>query len=368
MTSPYYNTNVQRILKFDDLTDEEVREITKYPFTKKRFDCNSLDEWLEGQDGYKDGGKFGMGRLTLPYAVLNLNTLYAPNANLVKVTGISRNDLLSLVLFAKAYIAKSSNPNYEEGSIVPLPPNQPSIVEEGVTAYTGTDAIRSILTKKGVSVDRYLMTEIPIPPYEIYQKDGFWTDPFFLCQRVAGRAERLQRLLNLGAPQIILNNEKRMTQEAVFQMISNGVIGRFITDGDGYPLCSYYEISEMLDENSTIRSAFSHVWPMPASDETIEKLNQTANDIQKDEEIPEDTLKTIETEVKAVTDRYMQEHYAGYEDFHHNAWEKVRLTLENKLNHELKSYEGFAYFCMSGIPDLLALYFAKCTPYEEEEQ
>ena len=60
MTSPYYNTNVQRILKFDDLTDEEVREITKYPFTKKRFDCNSLDEWLEGQDGYKDGGGNGI--------------------------------------------------------------------------------------------------------------------------------------------------------------------------------------------------------------------------------------------------------------------------------------------------------------------
>jgi len=51
-----------------------------------------------------------------------------------------------------------------------------------------------------------------------------------LYRRVINRNNRLKRLLDLGAPEIIVNNEKRMLQEAVDALFDNGRRGRPVTD------------------------------------------------------------------------------------------------------------------------------------------
>src|SRR5690606_38523889 len=50
-----------------------------------------------------------------------------------------------------------------------------------------------------------------------------------LYRRVINRNNRLKRLLDLGAPEIIVNNEKRMLQEAVDALFDNGRRGRPVT-------------------------------------------------------------------------------------------------------------------------------------------
>ena len=50
-----------------------------------------------------------------------------------------------------------------------------------------------------------------------------------LYRRVINRNNRLKRLLDLGAPEIIVNNEKRMLQEAVDSLFDNGRRGRPVT-------------------------------------------------------------------------------------------------------------------------------------------
>jgi DNA-directed RNA polymerase subunit beta' len=50
-----------------------------------------------------------------------------------------------------------------------------------------------------------------------------------LYRRVINRNNRLKRLLDLGAPDIIVRNEKRMLQEAVDALIDNGRRGRPVT-------------------------------------------------------------------------------------------------------------------------------------------
>ena len=55
-----------------------------------------------------------------------------------------------------------------------------------------------------------------------------------LYRRVINRNNRLKRLLDLGAPEIIINNEKRMLQEAVDALFDNGRRGRPVT-GPGQP-------------------------------------------------------------------------------------------------------------------------------------
>ncbi|MBA4358768.1 MAG: DNA-directed RNA polymerase subunit beta', partial [Desulfovibrio sp.] len=64
-----------------------------------------------------------------------------------------------------------------------------------------------------------------------------------LYRRVINRNNRLKRLLELGAPDIIIRNEKRMLQEAVDALFDNGRRGRAITGTNGRPLKS---LSDMI--------------------------------------------------------------------------------------------------------------------------
>ena len=94
-----------------------------------------------------------------------------------------------------------------------------------------------------------IMTVIPVIPPDIrpmVQLDGgrFATsDLNDLYRRIINRNNRLARLLELGAPDIIVRNEKRMLQEAVDALIDNGRRGRPVTGAGNRPLKS---LSDML--------------------------------------------------------------------------------------------------------------------------
>ena len=94
-----------------------------------------------------------------------------------------------------------------------------------------------------------IMNVIPVIPPELrpmVQLDGgrFATsDLNDLYRRVINRNNRLKRLLELGAPEIIVRNEKRMLQESVDALIDNGRRGRPVTGAGNRPLKS---LSDML--------------------------------------------------------------------------------------------------------------------------
>ena len=94
-----------------------------------------------------------------------------------------------------------------------------------------------------------VMTVIPVIPPDLrplLQLDGgrFATsDLNDLYRRVINRNNRLKRLLELGAPDIIVRNEKRMLQEAVDALIDNGRRGRPVTGANNRALKS---LSDML--------------------------------------------------------------------------------------------------------------------------
>ena len=94
-----------------------------------------------------------------------------------------------------------------------------------------------------------IMDVVPVIPPELrpmVQLDGgrFATsDLNDLYRRVINRNNRLKRLLDLGAPDIIVRNEKRMLQEAVDALIDNGRRGRPVTGPGNRPLKS---LSDML--------------------------------------------------------------------------------------------------------------------------
>ena len=97
--------------------------------------------------------------------------------------------------------------------------------------------------------DWMVLEAVPVIPPELrpmVQLDGgrFATsDLNDLYRRVINRNNRLKRLLDLGAPEIIVNNEKRMLQEAVDALFDNGRRGRAVTGPGNRPLKS---LSDML--------------------------------------------------------------------------------------------------------------------------
>src|SRR4051812_48532217 len=93
-----------------------------------------------------------------------------------------------------------------------------------------------------------VLEAIPVIPPELrpmVQLDGgrFATsDLNDLYRRVINRNNRLKRLLDLGAPEIIVNNEKRMLQEAVDALFDNGRRGRAVTGPGNRPLKSLFDM------------------------------------------------------------------------------------------------------------------------------
>ena len=103
--------------------------------------------------------------------------------------------------------------------------------------------------KSGNKPEWMIVDVIPVIPPDLrpmVQLDGgrFATsDLNDLYRRVINRNNRLKKLLDLGAPDIIVRNEKRMLQEAVDALIDNGRRGRPVTGPGNRPLKS---LSDML--------------------------------------------------------------------------------------------------------------------------
>src|SRR5437660_1663514 len=132
-----------------------------------------------------------------------------------------------------------------------------AILREQIKTGKGQKQQRAIKRLKVVSAfltsenkpEWMILEAVPVIPPELrpmVQLDGgrFATsDLNDLYRRVINRNNRLKRLLDLGAPEIIVNNEKRMLQEAVDALFDNGRRGRPVTGPGNRPLKS---LSDML--------------------------------------------------------------------------------------------------------------------------
>ena len=131
------------------------------------------------------------------------------------------------------------------------------VLRKEVRTASGQKKIRAIrrlevveaFRKSGNKPSWMILDVVPVIPPELrpmVQLDGgrFATsDLNDLYRRVINRNNRLKRLLDLGAPDIIVRNEKRMLQEAVDALIDNGRRGRPVTGPGNRPLKS---LSDML--------------------------------------------------------------------------------------------------------------------------
>ena len=85
-----------------------------------------------------------------------------------------------------------------------------------------------------------------------------------LYRRVINRNNRLKRLLDLDAPAIIVNNEKRMLQESVDALFDNGRRGRPVTGRGGRPLKSLADVPSRASRAASARTCSASASTTPA--------------------------------------------------------------------------------------------------------
>ena len=145
-------------------------------------------------------------------------------------TGKEPREIEQVLYYAK-HLAKKGGKSAEKYAAL----SEAEFQESGLPAEDvamGSEAVRWLLDEKGSAIRGIDSVEIPA---DVYSETGYadWSDICHLCARVERRDARLRRLMEMGAPEIILRNEKRMLVEAVNALEDNGGRGRPVTWQDG---------------------------------------------------------------------------------------------------------------------------------------
>jgi len=176
----------------------------------KKYDLMNEKEYREHREAYEDEFKAGMGAEAIKelLAELDLEQIVKEiRGELEKASGQKRAKLLKRLEVVESFRQSGNKPEWMILDVLPvIPPD-----------------IRPMVQLDG---GRFATSDLN----DLYR-------------RVINRNNRLKKLLELGAPDIIVRNEKRMLQEAVDALIDNGRRGRPVTGPNNRPLKS---LSDML--------------------------------------------------------------------------------------------------------------------------
>ena len=197
--------NLEKVLYFASYI---VLDPGETPLSKKQLLSES--EYMEARDKYGDGFKVGMGASAVK-ALLEEIDLQAMTdelrAEMKSVTGQRKVRAVRRLEVCEAFLKSGNRPEWMILDVVPVIPPE----------------LRPMVQLDG---GRFATSDLN----DLYR-------------RVINRNNRLKRLLELNAPDIIVRNEKRMLQEAVDALIDNGRRGRPVTGPGNRPLKS---LSDML--------------------------------------------------------------------------------------------------------------------------
>ncbi|MEG0853715.1 MAG: DNA-directed RNA polymerase subunit beta' [Angelakisella sp.] len=196
---------LERVLYFDSyiVIDPGITSLKKFQLLKER-------EYMELREAYEDEFKAGMGAEAVQELLRSLNIPELSGeikAELEKAAGQKRAKLLKRLEVVEAFRKSGNKPEWMILEVLPVIPPE----------------IRPMVQLDG---GRFATSDLN----DLYR-------------RVINRNTRLKKLLELGAPDIIVRNEKRMLQEAVDALIDNGRRGRPVTGPNNRPLKS---LSDML--------------------------------------------------------------------------------------------------------------------------
>ena len=351
----FYNTPVMSAAQMTDFTDEDIlaasRGEVKAEYNDKEMAGTPLDPDIFGEltpDTIMD--KTGMGHISLPVPVLNINYLYGTKPVLPGLLKMDRTDVIKITYFVSWVVTESDDPAYPVGRVLSEPERQ--VAPENIKVQMGAEAIESLMKIKGIENTGIILHYVPVMPYAFRYRKYECKEQGSVCRpsglnaptdMLIRRNRRLERLLDLGAPEIISRNEKRMLQEYVDTYINNGARGYARLNRWGEPLPSLqdyarifegktdkpYELSVFnsvdMDRVLAVADRIAALYPAPGEYEW--ELDE------KEQEIEDTLLKEASDIVRPVVKEAAKDRYSMYEDFVDDIVEDGLMSFRKALDN-----------------------------------
>ncbi|MCJ7522846.1 MAG: DNA-directed RNA polymerase subunit beta', partial [Dehalococcoidia bacterium] len=241
-------------------------EITRELEEREKQLSDRIEELKSNEDVEKDEDKLlqEINRLQLQFAEERRNIATGSKAKIDELEGLVPRNLLSAMKYRELKLKGEDVFSARMGAEAMLEIlgqldleqmrqdlYQEAALSSGQRRKKAIKRLRTVegFRKSGNKPEWMILTVLPVLPPELrpmVQLDGgrFATsDLNDLYRRVINRNNRLKRLLEISAPEIIIRNEKRMLQEAVDSLIDNGRRGRAVVTGNNHKLKS---LSDML--------------------------------------------------------------------------------------------------------------------------
>lgn len=274
MITKWYSSTAIELAKMIDVTDELIREKSSGQVTKDYLveDENEDVKEVEDKTGTViDPAIFGdytekdierLGHIELPIPVVNIQYVRGRRPELPRLLGMSLNDFERIMYYA-SFI--NANDDWTNGTILYTSAERDEYLANNVNAkgedfLVGGDAIIKLIEAKGLPVNKYILHTVPVMPlcmrFTTYTNSNGEKVRRMMSlntptNSVLLRANRLERLVELDAPEIIILNEKRLLQERVDSYISNGLRGCQFTAQDELPVDSLNELYDHVTANNT---------------------------------------------------------------------------------------------------------------------
>lgn len=368
MIKRWYNTNAAQVAGMVNVDDERILFLSNGAVTKTIY--NAEDEEHDNVEGtVNDAEIFGnllfgeerktkeesmrMGHIPLDMPVVNIQYYRGRKPILAKSLGISMQDLEKVIYMANYIVVEEGDTElkYKELLNEAKYKEVKEVYENRFTALMGAEAIAYLLEKEQIADRTYMILHnIPVLPISmryIYtsKNDSACGKEHYgetglnkLYESVLMRNNRLSRLKELGAPDIIIRNEKRMLQEKVDALISNGARGIAITGYDYVPLESLNELYECITEPVILK----HQMPEQGIDvqsfftELKAHLDYCREAFKEDEMLPEDDPRCLQEKeleraacesVRTFVNAYIELNYKRYEEFADTVFHYVTVRL-----------------------------------------
>lgn len=274
MIKKWLNTEAAQAAEMLDVTDDWIQAVSHgevlFPrcFNEEDFNPKKTieDPGIFGTLPFHDGEEenLGMGHIPLHRPVVNIHYFKGGRPILAGLLKMDRKDVEKVIYYSSYVVTKSDTPELTYKQLLTRNEYGEALEthKDRFEAMSGAEAIEKLLEIDDIKEREYIILHnIPVIPmimrYARIEKKGEDTgktdvvyQPFSinaLYDRVIMRKNRAEKLAAMDAPLIIIDNERRMLQENVDALISNGMRGIPLSNYCGIPMESLHEISNTIN-------------------------------------------------------------------------------------------------------------------------
>lgn len=266
-------TDIPRFAQMTDITDRDIQdgayELTAPAEYERRIPHPDglLGQRFTGLDfshaSFEDIiNNTRRGFISLPVSIVNTNYYHGRCPELADKLGLSDASLKRIIYCSDGIVTEENDTGFHKGEIIAYSSITDSSTGSSPATLSGADAIEWLLDQKGLPTDRIILHSFPILPIRFYigiaGRNSQSKHPLLSTlgdeyEKLRIRAVRLRRLIELGVPEVVLRNERRILQETADKIIANGASGPITVSWYGNPAMDMADIYDNITSDKALK-------------------------------------------------------------------------------------------------------------------